>query len=121
LQIAILQDYRFTPPEKFPNTFNIPGFLVFSENSNLVGEAIDKVFADSPRFYWMAEYHNACMSKLVKEAIGASDKTIEKINQLASENALYKRALERKVFDEENPLDLSSFTHPKLIDEYILG
>ena len=69
----------------------------------------------------MPEYHRPCMSRLVSEVIGASDKAIEKIVEISKENSSFAQSLQRKLFDEENGLDLSHFHHPDLLEEYLIG
>jgi hypothetical protein len=42
-------------------------------------ETIEKVVRNSPRYTWMAEYHNSCVDRIVKLHAGGSDSILEVI------------------------------------------
>jgi hypothetical protein len=76
---------------------------------------------NSPKYNWIAEYHNNCAEKLVENVLGASDSMMKTIEQLIQSNPSFAAAIRKRHFDEENPLNLENWRHEHLLASFLLG
>ncbi len=82
---------------------------------------IADVLRNSPKFIWTLEYHSECVQTIKRTILGGSDEALELIERLRGSDESMQKALQKKVFDEETPLNISQWDRFHGLESFLLG